>query len=133
MPVQLAPEPAFWPGYIPFQHDHYCTAHCPLQAAFYCLISAFLLRSASKYGAMQPGHCAVPVLRSLRCSPGVKFGFKRFTNRVQTHFRRLYQRDRRPLLPPLSRRQLALARPHGQLVPCGRVFVPRCTIPRACA
>jgi hypothetical protein len=41
------------------------TAHCPLHAAFYGVISAFLWRSASKYGAMQPGHCAVPVQRSL--------------------------------------------------------------------
>ena len=64
--MQPAPGPAFcqWPGFIPLQHNHYCKAHCPLQAAFYGVISAFLLRSASRYGAMQPGHCAVPV----RCS-----------------------------------------------------------------
>ena len=69
------------------------TAHCPLQAAFYGVISAFLWRSASKYCAMQPWHCTVPVRRSLLCSPGVKFGSKHFTNRVQTtHRRRLHQR-----------------------------------------
>ena len=68
------------------------TAHCPLQAAFYGVISAFLWRSASKYGAMQPWHCAVPVRGLLRFSPGVKFGSKHFTNRVQTHRHRLHQR-----------------------------------------
>ena len=67
------------------------TAHCPLQAAFYGVISAFLWRSASKYGAMPPGHCAVPVRRSLRCSPGVEFRSMRFTNRVQTYSSRLHQ------------------------------------------
>jgi hypothetical protein len=52
----------------------------------------FLWRSASKYSAIQPGYCAVPVRHLHRCSPGVEFGSKRFTNRVQTHRRRLHQR-----------------------------------------
>jgi hypothetical protein len=66
--MQLAAGSAFWPGFIPRQHYYFCTAHCPLQAAFYSVISAFLWRSASKYGALQPGHCAVPVWRSLLTS-----------------------------------------------------------------
>jgi hypothetical protein len=56
---------------------------------FSCVISAFLLLSASKYGAIQPRHCAVPVRRS----PDVEFGSIRFTNRVQTHCRCLHQRE----------------------------------------
>ncbi len=80
MPTQPAP----WPGFIPLQYDHYCTAHCLLQAAFYCVISASLLWPASKYGAMQPRYCVVPVLRSLLCSSGFKIRSKCFTNRVQT-------------------------------------------------
>jgi hypothetical protein len=45
---------------------------------------------------MQPGHCAVPVRRSLQCSPDVEFGSIRFTNRVQNHRRCLHRRERRP-------------------------------------
>jgi hypothetical protein len=67
--MQPAPGPAFWPGFIPFLHNHYCTAHCPLQAGFYCVISAFLWQSASKYGAMQPGHT--------RSRPGARSGAPR--------------------------------------------------------
>jgi hypothetical protein len=105
-------------------HSSTRTAHCPLQAAFYGVICAFLWRSASKYGAMQPGHCAVPVRRSLRCSPDVEFGSIRFTNRVQTHRRRLHQslRERRPRLPPPGRRRLGRARPRRPRVACWRVF-----------
>jgi hypothetical protein len=51
----------------------------------------FLCRSASKYSAMQPRYCAVPVWRSHRCSPGVEFGSMHFTNRVQTYSSRLHQ------------------------------------------
>jgi hypothetical protein len=61
--MQFAPGPAFWPGFIPLQHDHYGTAHCPQQAAFYGVKSVFLLQSASKYGTIQPGHCTVQVRR----------------------------------------------------------------------
>jgi hypothetical protein len=78
--MQPAPGPVFWPGFIPLQHNHYCTAYCPQQAAFYSVIITFLSQSASKYDAMQPGHCAVPVRRSHRCSPDVEFGSKCFTN-----------------------------------------------------
>jgi hypothetical protein len=132
--MQPAPGPGFWPGFILLQHDHYCTAHCPLlQAAFYGVISASLMQSASKYGPMQPGHCAVPVRRSLRCSPGVQFGSKHFTNRVQTHHHRLHQTERLPLLPPPGSLRLALVRLHRPLVACRRVLGPHCTIPRACA
>jgi hypothetical protein len=69
-------------------------------------------RSASKYGAMQPGHWAVPVWRSLRCSPCVEFGSKRFTNRVQTHRRRLHQRASASVASFWS----AAAGPHRPLV-----------------
>jgi hypothetical protein len=93
------------------------------------VISAFILRSASKYGAMQPGHCAVPVRRS----PDVEFGSIRFPNRVQNHCRRLHQRERRPRLPPPGPRRLARARQRRPRVACGRVLGPRGTIPRACA
>jgi hypothetical protein len=54
------------------------------------------LRSASKYGAIQPGHCAVPVRRS----PDIEFGPISFTYQVQTHCRRLHQRERFLLLVP---------------------------------
>ncbi len=87
-PMQPAPGPAFWPEFIPLQHNHYCTAHYSHQAAFYDLISGFLLWSASKYGAMQQGHGTVPVRRSLQC----KFGLKRFTNWLPTHCRHLHPR-----------------------------------------
>ena len=83
-----APGPAFWPGFIPLQHDHYCTAHYPLQAALYGSISDFLLRAASKYGAMLSGHSAVPVLCSLRCGPGFEFGLKSFANQVKSQHSR---------------------------------------------
>jgi hypothetical protein len=98
---------------------------------FSSVISAFLLWSASKYRAMQPVHCAVPVRRS----PDVEFGLIRFTDRVQleTHCRRHHKRERRPRLPPPGPRRLALARPRRPLVACGLVLGPCVTILRACA
>ena len=68
-PAQPAPGPAFRPGFIALQHDHYCTAHNLLQAAFYGSISASPLLAASKYGALRSGLGAVPVRCSLRCCP----------------------------------------------------------------
>jgi hypothetical protein len=44
--MQPAPGPAFWPGFIPLQHNHYCTAYCPLQAAFYGVICFRYIASA---------------------------------------------------------------------------------------
>ncbi len=85
--------------FIPLQNNHYCTARYPQQAAFDCSITAFLLWSASKYGAiiaaMQLWHCAVPFRRSLQCSPGFEFGSKGFTNQSPTHCRRLPVHQRR--------------------------------------
>jgi hypothetical protein len=53
-PMQPAAGPAFWPGFIEF----HSASTCPLQAAFYCVISAFLLLSASE------------VPNTALCSPG---------------------------------------------------------------
>ncbi len=88
--MQPTPAPAFsgWPGFIPLQHDHYCTAHYALQTAFYSSISAFLLQSASKYCSMQPGHCLVTV-PVLLC-PGFEFGSKSLNDLSPTHCRRLH-------------------------------------------
>jgi hypothetical protein len=135
-PMQPAPgRPGLHSGLDSFPATR--TAHCPLQAAIYGVISAFLWRSASKYGNVQPGHCAVPVRsrRSLLCSQGVEFGSKRFTNQVQTqtHRRRLHQKERLPVprLTHPGRRQMARICPHRPRVVCWRVLGPRGTIPRA--
>jgi hypothetical protein len=117
------PGPAFWPGFIPLQHDHY--EHLTVYCRQHSTAQSFLLWSASKYGAMQPRHCAVPFRRSLRCSPDVEFGSIRFTNQVRTHRRRLHQKEHRPLLPPPGPRRLAWARPRRPRVACGRVLGPR--------
>ena len=99
-----APGPAFWPGFIPLQHDHYCTAHYPRHAALYGSISVFLLRAASKYDAMLSGHSAFPFRCSLRCGPGFEFGLKCFTNQVKNQHSRRHQRRLWCLLPRCRRR-----------------------------
>ena len=83
-PAHPAPGPAFRPGFIALLHDHYCTAHNLLQAAFYGSISASPLLAASKYGALRSWLGAVPVRCSLRCCSGFAFGSKSFTNQVKS-------------------------------------------------
>jgi len=81
------------PGFIALLHDHYCTAHNLLQAAFYGSISASPLLAASKYGALRSWLGAVPVRCSLRCCPGFAFGSKSFTNQVKSQHHRRERRE----------------------------------------
>ena len=83
-PAHPAPGPAFRPGFIVLLHDHYCTAHNLLQAAFYGSISASPLLAASKCCALWSWLGAVPVRCSLRCCSGFAFGSKSFTNQVKS-------------------------------------------------
>ena len=62
-----APWSAFWPGFIQLQHDHYCTAHHPLQAAFYYSISAFPLLATSEYSAILSSTWGMALSRSYAC------------------------------------------------------------------
>jgi hypothetical protein len=86
---------AFWPGLVPLQHDHYYTAHYPLQAEFYSSISAslfavcFQIRSyAVRARLLRLGPCPVlaPVLR------GFEFGSKSFNYQVKSQHRRRHLR-----------------------------------------
>jgi len=107
--MQPAPGPAFWPGFIPLQHNLaitivQLTVHCRHILGSNQCLSVAVCFQIRRYAARA---LPVPVRRSLQCSLGVEFGSKRFTNRVQTYRCRLHQRERRPRLHPPGRRLLA--------------------------
>jgi hypothetical protein len=114
------------PAEVPFPGGRACilawihststrTAHCPLQAAFYCVISAF-------YGGLLPNMALCsPVWRSLQYSPGLRF----CSNTLLIKYKPTTVASTRecwPLLPPPCQWQLALVCPHQLQVACWLVF-----------
>jgi hypothetical protein len=126
--MQPALGPAFWPGFIPLQHNHYCTAYCPLQAAFYGVICFRYVASA----LLGPG-------------PGRSGAPRR--PRASNSGRNALLIEHKPTTVASTRESVGLGclllvvggwcGPAGSsastAVACGRVFGPRGTIPRACA